>query len=79
MGATPIAAHAAAYNTPQPPAAMRPPPAVAPAQPSNTFAAQSTPAPDPTGRLGTGPTPLHAPKVQIQSGNDFNWLQGGGG
>lgn len=72
--------HAAAYNAPQQPvASQQVPQDTKTVQSERVFAGRSPMAPLPNDRFGGGaiqkPNSLRA----LNSGNDYNWLAGGGG
>ena len=73
-------AHAATYNMPQPTAADRQPssPTVG-GSVDRVYASQSGTPMGTDGHTGSMGVPAPTHKETVRSGNDFNWLAGGGG
>jgi hypothetical protein len=73
-------AQAAAYSTPNQPAAAQPAPGRTTNVPANRiYAGQSTMAIGAVDHAGDMSPPASTRKATTQSGNEFNWLGGGGG
>jgi hypothetical protein len=73
-------ADAATFGTPQQPSAKGGNPQdTTNVQTDRTYAIQNPMAPGANARIGVGSVPTPTRKTPAQSGNDFNWLEGGGG
>jgi hypothetical protein len=73
-------AHAATYGTRQQPLATGGnPQGTTNVQTDRTYAIQNPMAPGANERIGAGSVQTPTRKTPLQSGNDFNWLEGGGG